>query len=452
MKLPDNFLKKMKNLLKDEFDVFEKSFYNDPYKGLRINTLKTNSETFEKISPFNVETVNWSKEGYYIPNKKEVKPGKHPYYHCGLYYIQEPSAMLSVEVLNPNPGDKVLDICAAPGGKSTQICAKMKNRGVVISNDINPKRTIALLKNIEMFGITNCVVTNTTPEKLEGIFEGYFDKILIDAPCSGEGMFRKDVKNVKKYKDDGIEDYCNMQKNILNHIPKMLKPGGKIVYSTCTFSPEENEGIMNWFINEYPQFKLLDIDINDLENGRPDWINGDDQLSKSKRAWPHKLKGEGHFIALLEKTCGEEVNHDSFRINSEKLEPYYEFVNKYDLPKKYLVNVHYDRGKLYLVPEELINLNNIKTLNIGMHIGNIKNNRFIPSQALALSLKINEFNNSINISSADINAIKYLKGETLLVKGTNGWKLVCIDEFSAGWAKQNQNMLKNCYKSEWRML
>lgn len=442
----------MKNLLKEDFEEFEKSFYHNPYKGVRINRLKIDNNNFEKICPFEIKSVDWSKEGYYLSQDTIEKPGKHPYYHCGLYYIQEPSAMFPVEILNPKPGDKVLDICAAPGGKTTQICSKMQNKGIVIANDINPKRTIALLKNIETFGISNCIVTNTTPEKIVETFDGYFDKILLDAPCSGEGMFRKDIKNVKRYNDDSVEEYCEMQKGILKHIPKLLKPGGKLVYSTCTFSPEENEGSINWFIKEYPEFKLLDIFIDGLEDGRPEWINGDASISKSKRAWPHKIKGEGHYIALLEKSSGEDIKHSSFKVNSDKLEPYIEFANKYELPKKYLVNVHYDNEKVFLIPKDMIEFSKLKIKNLGLHIGNIKNNRFTPSQALAMALKINEFNNVINLKADDINTIRYLKGETLLVKGTSGWRLICVDGYSVGWAKQNQNMLKNCYKREWRML
>lgn len=452
MKLPEIFYNRMKNLLKNEINEFLSIYDRCSYKGIRVNTLKINKKDFEKKFPFIIEPIKWTKEGYYLFEENNKRPGKHPYYHCGLFYMQEPSAMLPVEALDPQPGEKILDICAAPGGKTTQIGARMKNEGILIANDINPKRTSALIKNVEMFGIRNCMVTNERPEKLAQIFKGYFDKILIDAPCSGEGTFRKDPKSIQNYNLYNVEQCKNMQKNILQYIPSMLKPGGKIVYSTCTFSPEENEGTIQWFINKYPQFKISDIEISELDNGKPEWINGDIELKKTKRAWPHKIKGEGHFIAKIEKKDGQEEKQTFFKSNSLNLEPYYDFVKEYSIPKLYTNNIHNKKGKLFLVPKELVKYERLKSLNIGLNIGEIKNNRFIPSQALALSLNINNFTNILNLSSDDINTKKYLKGETIMVKGSRGWRLVCIDGYSVGWGKQIENMLKNHYKNEWRML
>ncbi len=451
MKLPESFCENMQKLLKNEFDTFLSIYDKKVYKAIRFNSLKIDKKNFEKINPFEIEPVKWTQEGYYLLEGNNKRPGKHPYYHCGLFYMQEPSAMLPVEALNPQPGEKILDICAAPGGKTTQIGAKMHNEGILIANDINPKRTSALIKNVEMFGLTNCMVTNEKPEKLAQIFRGYFDKILVDAPCSGEGTFRKDSKSIQKYSLYNTEQYCIMQKNILKYIPEMLKPGGKIVYSTCTFSPEENESTIQWFIDQFPQFNIMDIEISGLDNGRPEWINGNIQLRKAKRAWPHKIKGEGHFIAKLEKNDGKQYSQTFYKSNMENLEPYYDFVKQYGIPKFYTENIHNKNGKLFLVPKELVKFEKIRSLNMGLNIGEIKKNRFIPSQAFALSLKMNDCTNILNLSSENLDTIKYLKGETIMVKGQRGWTLVCIDGYTVGWGKQIDNMLKNHYKSEWRM-
>lgn len=442
------FYNKIKNLLGEETDEFFKSLELELNKGIRYNSLKIEKDKFLDLMPFAMEQVPWCNEGFYF-STQEDRPGKHPYYYAGLYYLQEPSAMLPVEALDVKPGDRVLDISAAPGGKSTQIAAKLQNQGILVSNDINPKRAIALVKNICLFGVKNSIVVNQKPEALENVFENYFNKILVDAPCSGEGLIKKDLNN---YEADN-DKYVAMQKSILSSVQKMLKAGGELVYSTCTFSPEENEGVINWFINTYPEFEVVDISIDGLANGQPSWVNGHESLSKTKRAWPHKLRGEGHFLAKLRK-CSKDVdlNKPSFKLNNKGLEAYDEFAKEYKLDKEYLKNVHNVKDNLYLVPEGTIDLHNIKLMNLGVYLGEIKNNKFIPSQELALVLRANEFSNIINLSNDDIRVQKYLKGETIEVDAQNGWNLVCVDGYSLGWGKVASGVLKNYYKKQWRML
>lgn len=442
------FYNKMKNLLGEETEDFFKSLDIELQKGIRYNKLKINKEDFLKITPFAMEQVPWCNEGFYL-SLQEERPSKHPYYYAGLYYLQEPSAMLPVEALGIKPGDKVLDISAAPGGKSTQITAKLQNEGILVTNDINPKRAIALQKNISLFGVKNSIVFNQKPEALENIFTEYFNKILVDAPCSGEGLIKKDMKN---YEADN-EKYVVMQKGILSSVQKMLKEGGELVYSTCTFSPEENEGIIDWFINTYNEFEVVEIDIDGLSKGRPEWVNGDGSLAKVRRAWPHKLKGEGHFIAKLRKNCGNfKVYNTSFNINSKDIEAYIDFADNHNLDASYKSNIHNYNGELYLLPNNIINLKNIKAMSIGLNLGEIKNNRFSPSQELSLALDKNSFNNITNLSSDDIRVIKYLKGETIEVDSENGWSLICVDGYSLGWGKVASGVLKNYYKKQWRML
>lgn len=452
MKLPKEFMERMEKLLKNEYGDYLASYTKEHFKGIRVNTLKISVDDFLKISPFKLEKVNWSEEGFYL-NEDDTRPGKHPYYHCGLYYIQEPSAMIPVEVLEPKPGEKILDISAAPGGKATQIGAKLKGQGLLVANDISPKRVKALTKNVEVFGIKNCIITNDTPENIANNFKSYFDKILVDAPCSGEGMFRKDTNAIKNWNQFSVEQCCTMQRNILRWVPSMLKPDGKLVYSTCTFSPEENEGTIEWFLKEFPEFELVEINkIDELDRGRPEWIGGIKELRKTRRAWPHKIKGEGHFIALFKKVDGEEEKLKSFEKKIGNIESFLEFSKEYLNYQIDTENIHTKGNKLFLIPGKLPDLTGIRTANLGVFLGEVNRNRFKPSQALAMILRKDKVKNTLNLDSENIESIKYLKGETIITNGEKGWRLVCIDEYPVGWGKQTNSFLKNYYRPEWRMV
>ena len=247
MNLPEEYMHRMKELLgEDEFLAYMKSFEEKNYRGLRVNTLKISPAEFEKISPFSLKKIPWTDNGYYYEDKEQ--PAKHPYYYAGLYYIQEPSAMTPAQLLPIEEGDRVLDVCAAPGGKSTELAAKLGGTGVLVSNDISNSRAKALLKNIELMGVKNAYVVSELPENLVSRFSQYFDKILIDAPCSGEGMFRKEPSMVKSWEEHGVDFFHKLQKGIIDSAVKLLKPGGKILYSTCTFSPEEDEGSIQYIL------------------------------------------------------------------------------------------------------------------------------------------------------------------------------------------------------------
>lgn len=311
VQLPSIFEKRMKNLLGDEFEQFMKSYEQSPHAGLRVNTLKISMEQFDELAPFDLRPIPWCGTGFYVPHG--VKPGLHPYYHAGLYYIQEPSAMAPVELLDVQPGDHVLDLCAAPGGKSTQIAAKLQGKGVLVTNDIHSERTKALAKNVELYGVRNAVVLNESPERIAGAFAHYFNKVLIDAPCSGEGMFRKDEDMVKSWEHHSVEKCVLMQRDILETAAKLLAPGGTIVYSTCTFAPEENEAMIAEFLNLNPDFTVHDIpETAGFAPGRPDWVRQMmpetaektgvvlDQTRGTARLWPHLLEGEGHYVAVLQ--------------------------------------------------------------------------------------------------------------------------------------------------------
>ncbi|MCT4596399.1 MAG: RsmF rRNA methyltransferase first C-terminal domain-containing protein [Vallitalea sp.] len=456
MNLPEKYITKMKLLLGNDYNSYIKSFDEERHYGLRVNNLKIDSKQFEKISPFKLEKVHWISNGYYYD--KNYVLSKHPYYYAGLYYLQEPSAMTPAELFDINEGDKVLDLCAAPGGKSTELGAKLGGSGVLVSNDISASRAKGLLKNIEILGITNSIVLSETPEKLVDYFPQYFDKILVDAPCSGEGMFRKDPSMIKNWNEDSVNHYSEIQRNILPNAAKMLKPGGYMLYSTCTFSPEENEMIISEFINNNKEFELVTLPTFDgFDRGKNKWAKQTkDNLEKTIRLWPHMIKGEGHFIALLYKkdNTSNDFNHDDYIIKSKQKD--YEVFLEFE--KEYL-NKRFDRdrlevinSKLYLMPREIPSLKGLRVLRTGLYLGEIKKKRFEPSQALACSIRKDEFSNNVDLDVEDNNVIKYLKGETLHLDGEKGWNLVSINGYSLGFAKKANNLLKNKYYPGWRLM
>ena len=304
MKLPVEFEKKMKYLLGEEFADYEYHLNDPAYYGIRVNTLKISVEEFLKICPFSVTPVPWTDNGFYVP--REEKPSKHPYYHVGLYYIQEPSAMAPAAYLPVEPGDLVLDLCAAPGGKSTELGAKLKGEGLLVSNDVSISRTKALIRNLEMFGVRNSMILCTEARHMVPSLSGFFDKILVDAPCSGEGMFRKGNTEIKNWEQKGSEPYAKLQREIVEDAVKLLKPGGIMLYSTCTFSPEENEQVIESLLRNHEDLSLVPMQMQDgFDQGHPEWtVTGREDVKRCIRLWPHKIKGEGHFLALLQKAPG----------------------------------------------------------------------------------------------------------------------------------------------------
>ena len=280
MQLPKIFLEEMQELLKEEFPAYIKSFEDESVQGIRVNTEKISVEEFQRLAPFELEPVPWTDNGFYVRQKDQVS--RHPYYFAGLYYVQEPSAMLPAATLNAQPGDAVLDLCAAPGGKATELGGRLGRKGILLANDISHSRAKALLKNLELAGVGNLMVSSALPENLEAEYAGFFDKILIDAPCSGEGMFRKDPAMLKSYAEHGPQYYAKIQREILKSAVPMLKPGGKMVYSTCTFSRLENEETIRWILEDYPDMRLVPL--------------GKDGVL---RLFPHRVKGEGHFTARV---------------------------------------------------------------------------------------------------------------------------------------------------------
>ena len=460
MSLPTAFEEKMKRLIGDEYSEYLKCFDEPRHYGLRVNTAKISTEDFLKIAPWPLEPVPWIHNGFYYDGEN-CHPARHPYYFAGLYYLQEPSAMTPADRLSILPGDRVLDVCAAPGGKATELGARLNGTGILAANDLSSSRAKGLLKNIELMGIGNVLILSEEPGKLIPYFREYFDKILIDAPCSGEGMFRKDKKMIRAWEEHGPEYFSKIQKSIITQAAEMLKPGGMMLYSTCTFSPEENEQTIEYLLETHPEFDLCEMEgYEGFSSGMPETTaSRDERLSRTVRIFPYRMKGEGHYLALLKKG-GDEVTHtcDALRSASPRknilpgeLDDFLRDIKREFDPSR--IDIRGD--KVYYMPEGLPALNGVRFIRTGLLMGELKKKRFEPSQALAMNLKKEEYARTIDLSAKDERVIRYLKGETLDVEDLvsskeKGWYLVCVDGYPLGFGKLARQMLKNKYLPGWR--
>ncbi len=478
--LPELFQEKMKALLGKEYEEFIEAFDTgeERHHALRVSTIKCRDEAAllnvlyksvgKELTEENTVRVPWEQKGIYYDN--ETAPGKHPYHEAGLYYIQEPSAMAPVHYLDPQPGERILDLCAAPGGKSTQIADCMKGEGILITNEINRDRAKILSLNIERMGIANAMVTSEDSAKLAGVFEGYFDRILVDAPCSGEGMFRKNEIATTEWSPDNVRLCAARQAEILDNAAKMLLPGGRLVYSTCTFSPEENEQTIAGFLERHNDFHTEEIVLTgEIEKGRPDWakeITTDpgilNEIENCARLWPHRVAGEGHFLCALKRDGNTDKSAQKnyvpggrfVRAKKEIVKIYTDFAGETlekQLPGDYLTF----GDQLYLAPADIPSPNGLKVLRCGLHLGTIKKDRFEPSHALALALSAEDVKLSYDLPSDSQEIRQFLNGQTLRLTGdspdtdrlksSKGWCLITTDGYSAGWAKLAGGMLKNHY-------
>lgn len=448
MNFPNDFKKNLQSLMGlSEFDEFMSALHEPRVSGLRVNRLKLDLSRWHEITPFQTDAVPWSDDGFYL--EEDTRPGIHPYYHAGLYYIQEPSAMLPAQLLAVRPGDRVLDLCAAPGGKTVRLAADMGNQGFLLSNDINPKRIRALIKNIEISGITNAVVTNESPERLSRVYSDYFNKVLLDVPCSGEGMFRKDPDAVKSWSRYKSEELQGLQREIFDSAYRMLAPGGSMVYSTCTFNPEENEKNIAYFLNAYPDLYLKEIPKQfGIESGRPDWADGNPDLLKTARLWPHRVKGEGHFAALIGR-LGQDSAENPAYADTEPTKNYKMFCDSmlFHVPEGVY---HIRNTELHILPQGYQDMPGLKTVKTGLYVGSEEKGNFEPSQSLIMALRWENLKRKESFSLKDPDLMRYLKGETLQREGEKGYIALGVDEFPLGWGKIGENGLKNLYPKGWR--
>ena len=422
--LPEAFLQRMEAQLGSEYPAFLESLERPRAVALRFNPMKGE----RPVLPFVGAPVPWEPAGFYYD--PETRPGLHVYHEAGVYYLQEASAMAPVALLDPKPGERVCDLCAAPGGKTTQIAGRMLGQGFLVCNEINPKRAKILSRNIERMGVANALVTNEHPETLASRFPGFFDRVLVDAPCSGEGMFRKEEAAVTDWSQETVQMCARRQREILDSAARLVRPGGRLVYSTCTFAPEEDEETVAAFLEAHPDFTPEPVEA-------PWFVPGE---NASYRMWPHKLLGEGHFAAVLRKTQGESGEVPA--CPGEKCPKAWEsFAKELDITLPEGKAVPFGQS-LYWAPMELPELNRLKVLRPGLELGTERKGRFEPAHALALWLKTCAVTESFPPESPEMKA--YLHGD-VVPSGKKGWCLVQAGGYAIGWGKGDGSVLKNHY-------
>lgn len=467
MVLPKDFTERMKSLLGSRYNEFIASFNEERTLGLRINTLKLNVNNISSF-PFKLDKIPWTDNGFYY--NSDSRPGLDPLHDAGAYYIQEPSAMAVVRLLEPKKGDIICDLCAAPGGKSTHIAEMLKGTGMLVSNEISVQRAKILSQNIERIGVCNAIVCSESPESLAKCFPNYFDKILVDAPCSGEGMFRKDFTAIEEWSTENVKMCAMRQKMILGYADAMLKPGGVIVYSTCTFSPAEDEEMLIWFLRHYSGYKAETWQYDSVEGfstGEEGFVSKSfgsiskeekDALSCALRLWPHKIRGEGHFAVRLRKsgTSSRAVETNNVKqyieIKKERkeLDKFFgEIFNNINADYKGYLKFFGD--SLFLVPDFFKLELKINAIRKGLHIAVRKKNRFEPAHALSRAVKPEDVRQYHNCDYDT--ALKFLHGEVISCNPDfKGWVLIGYKGLGLGWGKAQNGIVKNHYPKGLRRL
>lgn len=442
--LPEEYMTRMQRLLGAEYGDFLAAYEKPRNAGLRLNPLKTDRPP--ELGRFGLRPIPWAENGFWY--RPDVRPGKSPWHDAGLYYLQEPSAMAPAGLLDALPGERVLDLCAAPGGKSGQLAGAMRGEGLLVCNEISESRARVLSGNLERLGVANALVLNERPQRLERVFPGWFDKILVDAPCSGEGMFRREEAAVADWSELTVRMCARRQAEILDTAAVLLKPGGRLVYSTCTFSPEEDEGTVSEFLKRHPDFAVEKTEAPWFSPGRPDWVDAPAPgLADTFRLWPHKLSGEGHYAAVLRRLGGEagETARQTPAEPPAELEAFCGEAGA-DIPEGMFVLFG---SRVFLAPHGLPSLAGLRVLRAGLELGEARRGRFEPAHAWALWLKTAARTMDFPEDAPELR--RYLAGETLPGREP-GWTLVTADGLSLGWGKCADGVLKNHYPKALRRL
>ncbi len=461
------FLERMSHFLGDEFPAFAEALTHDPMHGLRVNTLKLSADEFQKITPFPLgDKVAWCDSAFSLPptppmnEKQEGKePGKHPYHLAGLYYLQDPSAMSAAELLSPQPGERILDLAASPGGKTTHIASLMQGKGLLVANEIKTKRLNHLMVNVTRWGTGNVVVINETPERLADHFGAYFDRVLVDAPCSGEGMFRKDMGARLDWSEKMVAGCAVRQTNIMRVAAHLVRPGGHLLYTTCTFAPEEDEAVVARFLQEHPDFEVEALPLlQGFMPGHPEWMGLEAAAYPTRgavRLFPHRVTGEGHFACLLK--CKDGSSNDltipwrRIKVPPSELKLWQTFREEtldVDFPSE---RVQLQGERLYFMPEGIPDMKGLRVSVPGIWLGNVKKDRFEPAHPLAAYLRPGQINNQIALRTDSREMAAYLRGESLPAEGRPGWTLVTADGWPLGWGKRVQGVVKNHFPRGWQI-
>lgn len=452
--LPLAFLERMTTLLGDEFAAFQESYAAPPAVGLRVNTLKISPADFAAQAPFALSPLHGIPEGFLVTD--DSRPGKHPYYAAGLYYLQDPAAMTAAVLAAPQPGELVLDLAAAPGGKATTLAARMQGQGVLVANEVVRPRAWDLAENLERWGATNVLIMNEAPERLAEQWPGLFDRVVLDAPCSGEGMFRKLPAAREEWSPELVAGCALRQRGILATAARLVRPGGLLVYITCTFAPEENEAVVAQFLDEHPHFHLEALpSLPCTRPGRPEWIPEPlrrPELVHTVRLWPQHGAGEGHFVALLrhEDTAGDEPTAPlqapalpaPRKSEAQLYEAFCRETFGGPIHHGHLAQVG---SYLYDVPAAAPDPAGLRAIHPGRWLGVLKKNRFEPAHALALSIPAGVVRQRLDLPADDPRLSAYLRGLTVADPGEDGWTLVTVDGHPLGWGKRVRGVLKNHY-------
>ena len=449
---PDGFLERMAPLLGGELEAFLASYDRPRQAGLRLNPHK--ADRCPDITPFVTGPISWARDGYFL--RPGARPGLHPYHEAGLYYLQEPSAMAPAALLDAQPGERVLDLCAAPGGKSTQIAAALAGRGFLVSNEVNPKRARILSRNLERMGVINALVLNEDPRRLQARFAGYFEKILVDAPCSGEGMFRKEPMAATQHNNALVEHCAALGAEILENAAAMLAPGGVLVYSTCTFAPQEDEAQIAAFLARHPEFTLCDL--NACGFGRPGEENrapGCTDITRCRRIWPAD-GGEGHFMAKLKKSPDAEAPAPVRVKPGKPAKTPPEWLDFVKTTFPFLADRPLTTaGDWLLLPvpgSELLNLSKLRIVRGGVLAGSVLKKRFQPAHALFMAYGA-RCTNREELTLDDPRTAAWLRGEEInAATAQNGWCAVLVDGFPLGGGKASGGRIKNHYPKGLRSL
>ncbi|MBW3629115.1 MAG: RsmB/NOP family class I SAM-dependent RNA methyltransferase [Gemmatimonadetes bacterium] len=454
---PAEFIQRMTGLLGQEATGFL-SALEWPAAGLRVNTLRLSPAQFEEISPFPVTPLAYPPGGYLLGD--EGRPGKHPYHAAGLYYMQDPGAMTVAAALGPLPGERILDLAAAPGGKATHIAALLGGTGLLVANDMHPLRARELARNLERLGVRNAVVTCESAGRLADHFGAFFDRVLLDAPCSGESMFAKSEAARREWSGAAVLGCARRQVDLLAAAARLVRPGGLIVYSTCTFSPAENEGAAAAFVREHPGFEIAAMDaVAGAEGGRADWLSPGERvegLERTLRLWPHRVPGAGHFIAGFRSTAGgapgeaREWNPSAPRNVVQLVADFTAKHLRGAPPLERRLEVVGD--EVYGIPPGTPELKRLRVVRPGWWLGTLLKNRFEPAHAMALGLRGEDGEDPVVLAPDDPVTHAYLRGEAISVPGRAGWTLVTVDGFVLGWGKRVGDVVKNHYPKglRWR--
>ncbi|MGC9347143.1 MAG: methyltransferase RsmF C-terminal domain-like protein [Anaerolineae bacterium] len=445
---PDDFTSRMSAWLGSEALPFFRALGKQDY-GLRLNPRRGSLETLRGRIPWETEPIPWCPEGLLL--KEEASIGTHSYHTAGVYYSQDPSAMAATVLLDPRPGEWILDLAAAPGSKATHIGARLQGEGVLVANDIARHRTTVLAMNLERMGVTNSIVTNASPDRLAGVWPGLFDAMLVDAPCSGEGTFSRDAQSVRNWSVDTVKSYAYRQHRMLDEAAPLVRPGGRILYGTCTFSPEENEGVIAGFLDQHPDFAIEDLaPLPGMDRGHPEWIDAPTDLERAGRFWPHKAAGHGHFYTLLRRR-GEPPDDLPAQWEDEDMpgrvfDLYEKTLNQaleIPPPEKGLILTEDD--DCYITPMAPGLWAEVPVLRPGWWVASLRHGKIYPDHASAMALRADQVRATVDLKPEERRLETYLNGGFWTDKGKNGFALVTVDSFPLGWAKRGGGRMRSRY-------